>query len=102
MTVKHWKRQKAAQCTAIVTGGLVCPVTAIATGTASPVAIPEGTTALTWYKPAYPGASPLNAACADWPPIVTVTGFTVLANGPAVGAGAPAATDGITAPGPVQ
>src|ERR1035437_6401625 len=58
---------------AIVTGGLVCPATLSTTGTGSPVVIPAGTTAFIWYNPAYPGVSPLNATCADFPPIVTVT-----------------------------
>ena len=88
--------------TAIVTAGLVCPTTLTTTGTASPVAIPAGTTAFTWYNPAYPGVSPLNATCAAFPPIVTVTVFTVVDNGGVLGAGAPSFTAGDTAPSPVQ
>src|ERR1039458_9636647 len=88
--------------TAIVTGGLVCPATLTTTGTESPVVIPGGTTALIWYRPAYPGVSPLNATCAGIPPIVTVTAFTVVDNGAVVGAGAPSFTAGVTAPNPVQ
>jgi len=41
-----------AHSTAIVAGGLVWPATVSVTGTASPVAIPDGTTAFTWYNPA--------------------------------------------------
>jgi hypothetical protein len=88
--------------TAIVTAGLVCPATLSTTGTASPVVIPLGTIAFTWYNPAYPGVSPLNATCAVFPPIVTVTGFTVVDCGGVVGAGDPSFTAGATAPSPVQ
>src|ERR1019366_1539513 len=88
--------------TAIVTGGLVCSATLSTTGTASPVVIPLGTTTFTWYSPAYPGVSPLNATWADFPPIVTVTWFTVVDNGCVVGAGDPSFTAGVTAPSPVQ
>src|ERR1035441_6562564 len=84
--------------TAIVTGGLSCPATLKTTGTVSPVVTPLGTTAFTWYSPAYPGVNPLNSTSAAFPPIVTVTTFTVLAKG----AGDPAATAGVTAPNPVQ
>src|ERR1019366_3129084 len=88
--------------TAIVTGGLVCSATLSTTGTASPVVIPLGTIAFTWYSPAYPGVSPLNATCAVLPPMVTVTGFTVVDNGGITGAGDPSFTAGVTAPSPVQ
>src|ERR1035438_9845963 len=91
-----------AHLTAIVTAGLVCPATLRRTGTASPVVIPLGTTALIWYSPAYPGVRPLNATCAAFPPIVTVTGFTVVDEGGVVGAGDPSFTAGVTAPSPVQ
>jgi hypothetical protein len=86
----------------MVAGGLVCPATLTTTGTASPVVIPDGTTAFTWYNPAYPGVSPLYATCAAFPPIVTVTGFTVVDNGGVPGAGNPSFTGGDTAPNPVQ
>ena len=86
----------------MVTGGLVWPATLSTTGTVSPAVIPLGTTALIRYKPAYPGVRPLNATCAALPPIVTVTGFTVVDNGRVVGAGWPSFTAGVTTPSPVQ
>lgn len=88
--------------TAIVTVGLVCLATTSITGTASPGVMPVGTTAFTWYNPAYPGVRPLKATCAVFPPIVTVTAFTVVDNGGVVGAGDPSFTAGVTAPSPVQ
>jgi len=72
------------------------------TGTLSPGASPAGTTALTWYKSGYPGASPAKSTRAGTPPIVTVSGFWVRDNGPFGGAGAPEGTGGITAPKPLQ
>jgi hypothetical protein len=91
-----------AHLTAIVTAGLVCPATLNTTGTASPVVIPDGTTAFTWYSPANPGVRPLKATCADLPPMVTVTGFTVVDSGGVTGAADPSFTAGDTAPSPVQ
>ena|ERR1022692_461434 len=91
--------------TAIVTGGLiglVCPATPITTGTASPAMIPDGTTALIWYRPTEPGVNPLNATVAGLPPIVTVTGLSVVDNGGTPGAGDPSLTLGVTAPKPEQ
>src|SRR5271157_948267 len=88
--------------TAIVTAGLVCPATLNTTGTASPVVIPLGTTAFTWYNPANPGVKPLNTTWAALPPIITVTGLTVVDSGGVAGAGAPSFTAGVTAPRPVQ
>src|ERR1017187_2520900 len=91
--------------TAIVTAGLmglVCPATLITTGTASPVTIPDGTTALIWYRPGSPGVRPAKITVADLPPIVTVTGLSVVDNGGTLGGGTPSATLGVTAPKPVQ
>jgi hypothetical protein len=86
----------------MVTDWLSCPATLTTTGTSSPVMIPAGTTTFNWYNPAYPGVSPLNATCAVFPPIVTVTAFTVVDNGGVVGAGDPSFTPGVTAPNPMQ
>jgi hypothetical protein len=82
----------------VTPGWLVCLATVIITGTASPVGIPEGTTALTWYKPENPGVSPLYCTGAGWPPILTVVGFTVVAKG----AGWPSVAAVLVAPRPVQ
>jgi hypothetical protein len=81
--------------------GLVWPATLITTGTASPAAIPDGTTALIWYRPGSPGVSPLKSTVAGFPPIVTVTELSVLDNG-AVGGAVPSGTLGVTEPKPVQ
>jgi len=56
----------------------------------NPALTPGGTTAFTWYRPAKPGARPLNDTVASWPPMVTRTGAFVVANGEA-GAGSPLA-----------
>ena len=95
-------RRAVSYCTAIVTGGLVCPAMLNTTGTALPDCTPEGTTALTWYRSGYPGASPAKFTCAATPPIVTVSGFSVYDNGPPTGAGVPDGTAGFTAPNPLQ
>src|ERR1022692_3619685 len=91
--------------TAMVTAGLmglVWPATLITTGTASPVTIPDGTTALIWYRPGSPGVNPAKDTVAALPPIVTVTMLSVVDNGGTLVGGAPSATLGVTEPRPVQ
>jgi hypothetical protein len=86
---------------AIVAEFETAPPAVTISGTAPPTGADIGTVAFTWYRPMNPGARPENKTGASIPPMVAVTGLSVIDSGDA-GAAAPAAGGFVTAPRPVQ
>ena len=76
--------------TAMVTVFDEAPPIEMDTGTATPVADPDGTIALIWYTPTSVGARPENITAAVAPPMVTVGVAAVIDSG-SVSAGEPLA-----------
>src|ERR1017187_2170191 len=93
--------QELTHCMAMVTVLDVNPTIWIATGTASPLEAPAGTTTSSWYSPTAPGARPENRTVAAAPPIVTFGVATVRESG-SFSPGDPVAGWLLTKPKPVQ